>query len=129
MGNYNNSVIVKATPDEVYEVLMDSKKHEELTGGPAEITTELKGKSSYFGGNITGINKVLEPGKKIVQDWSIKPWQEMKLSTNLTITIEKVEEGTKVVFDHQGIPDENFEMISGGWEQNYIAKLPDYFSK
>ena len=70
MGKTINQLITfKASTHDVYEALMDSKKHAEFTKGPAEISTEVGGAFSVHGEYITGENLELEQDKKIVQKW------------------------------------------------------------
>lgn len=65
----SQSVTLKASPHDVYEALMDSKKHAKFTGGKASISREVGGKFSAFNGYAEGINLQLVPDKKIVQSW------------------------------------------------------------
>jgi hypothetical protein len=61
------TVTFKASPHEVYDILMDSKKHRSLSGEPAKISKKVGGKFTAWGSHLSGINLVLKPGKKIVQ--------------------------------------------------------------
>src|SRR5215472_8275576 len=60
------TVTFKASPHEVYDILMDSKKHQSLSGEPAKISKKVGGKFTVWGSHLSGINLVLKPGKKIV---------------------------------------------------------------
>ena len=44
----HQSVLLKATPHEVYEALLDSKKHTEFTHSPAVIRREVGAEFSAF---------------------------------------------------------------------------------
>ena len=70
------SVTFKASPHEVYEALMDSKKHSEITDSQANISRQTGGKFSVYGGDIGGVNLELVPGHKIVQSWRYSDWPE-----------------------------------------------------
>ena len=67
--NLNQAIIFKASPNQVYEALMDSKKHAKFTGDKAEISREVGGKISAYGGFIEGENLELVQDKKITQKW------------------------------------------------------------
>jgi len=58
-----------ASPEKIYDLIMDEKKHAEFTGSKATISTKLNGKFSVFDGYIHGHNIELVKGKKIVQAW------------------------------------------------------------
>jgi activator of HSP90 ATPase len=68
------SVRFSAAPQEVYALLMDSKKHQSLSGEKARISKKVGGTFSAWNGHITGFNLVLNPGKKIVQAWRATGW-------------------------------------------------------
>lgn len=62
-------VMIQATPEDVYEALMDSRRHAKLTGGGARISRKVGGRFSVFDGYAKGKNLKLVPGRKIVQTW------------------------------------------------------------
>ena len=68
------TVTFKASPHQVYNMLMNSKKHQSLSGEPAKISRKVGGKFTAWGSHISGINLVLKPGKKIVQAWRATGW-------------------------------------------------------
>ena len=61
------TVIFSASPQDVYEVLMDSQKHESLSGEKANISREVGGPFKAWGEHISGFNLVLLPGQRIVR--------------------------------------------------------------
>ena len=68
------TITFKASPHQVYNMLMNSKKHQSLSGEPAKISRKVGGKFTAWGSHISGINLVLKPGKKIVQAWRATGW-------------------------------------------------------
>ena len=77
----NHSMMVNSTPQELYEVLLDSKKHAQLIGSDATISPDVGGEFSVFGNAIMGHNVELLPGQKIVQKWRAGSWEEGHYST------------------------------------------------
>ena len=61
------SVTIKASPKEIYDALMDSKKHSKFTGGKANISNKVGGKFTAYDEYCFGTNLELVPNKKIVQ--------------------------------------------------------------
>jgi hypothetical protein len=49
------TVMFKASPRQVYDMLMDSKKHRSLSGQPAKISRKVGGKFTAWGSHISGI--------------------------------------------------------------------------
>ena len=106
-------VIFKANPHEVYELLMDSKKHAEFTGAEAKISRKVGGKFSAYDGYITGINLELIKNKKIVQAWTCTDWPKGHYS-KATFSLIKVKDGTKLTFTQSEVPESNYKEINQG---------------
>jgi uncharacterized protein YndB with AHSA1/START domain len=88
------TITFKASPQEVYDMLMNSKKHRSLSGEPAKISKKVGGKFTAWGSHLSGINLVLKPGKKIVQAWRATGWWPDHYSIAI-FDITKVRGGTR----------------------------------
>jgi len=126
--NLNQTVVFKASPNEVYEALMDSEKHAKFTGDKAEISRDVGGKVSAYGGFIEGENLELVQDKKIIQKWRGSDWPEGVYSKVIFI-LEKMPEGAKLVFTHESIPSQFFEDIKQGWEDFYWKPMKEFLEK
>ena len=122
------SVTIKASPHEVYEALMDARKHAKFTGGKATISREAGGKFSAFDGYAKGVNLELTPDKKIVQSWRAEDWPEGHFS-KATFTFIKVEGGTKLTFTQTDVPKDQYESISQGWKDYYWKPMKEMLEK
>src|SRR5260221_4912741 len=69
-------VVFKASATRVYEALLDAKQFSEFSNAPAEISRDLGGAFSCFGGIISGRNIELLPNRRIVQAWRVAMWPE-----------------------------------------------------
>jgi len=121
-------VVINADPSRVYEALMDSKRHSEFTGGPAEIENKVGGAMSCHGGFVTGVNIDLKKDQRIVQAWRGKDWAEGVYSV-ATFALEKEGNKTKLSFTQHGIPDDQVEHISKGWYSHYWEPLAKYLAQ
>ena len=127
----------KANRKRVYETLTDSSQFDKviqisgvmqamhLGGKPAEISREVGGAFTLFGGYVTGRHVELVPGQRIVQAWRAGSWDPGVYSI---AKFELVEQGsgTKIVFDHTGFPKGAAEHLASGWKEHYwepLAKL------
>lgn len=119
-------VAFKASPHEVYEALMDSRKHSQFTGAKANISQKINGKFTAYDGYITGINEKLVQDKKIVQKWRGSDWPEKHYST-ATFELEKSGKGTKLMFTQTNVPEEHYELINKGWKDHYWEKMKETF--
>ena len=117
----------KAKPLEVYEIIMDEKKHSEITGSDVKMSPKIKGKFTVFGGYCTGRNISLTEGKKIIQAWNFdeNEWPEDHFST-CTFVFEKTSTGTKLTFVQKGVPASKYEDIKNGWHQYYWTPMKQF---
>ncbi len=116
------SVTFKATPHQVYEALMDSRKHARFSGDTASISRKVGGKIMAYGDYITGTNMELVQDKKIVQAWHAADWPEGHES-RVTFSFKPTEGGTRLTFTHTGVPDDQCESIKQGWIENYWTPM------
>ncbi|MDO8443317.1 MAG: SRPBCC family protein [bacterium] len=122
------SVTFKASPHQVYEALMDSKKHAQFTGGKASISRQVGGKFSTYDGYAEGVNLELVPDEKIVQTWHASDWPEGNYS-RVTFSLKEVKGGTRLTFTQSGVPEEQYEDVSQGWRDYYWAPMKQMLEK
>ena len=122
------SVTFKASPGEVYETLMDSKKHGEFTGAPAKISREVGGKFSIYEGDIEGVNLELIPAQKITQSWRYSDWPAGHYS-KCTFGLSPVPGGTRLTFTQTGVPEDKYEDIRQGWHDYYWEPMKELLAK
>ena len=122
------SIVIKAEPHDVYELILDSKKHSKLTGAPAIIGRNIGEKFSIWDGEIEGINLELFPDQKITQSWRYSNWPENYFS-KVTFAFSKVPAGTNLIFTQTGVPEEHYVDIAQGWKDYYWKPMKKMFEK
>jgi activator of HSP90 ATPase len=122
------SVIIKATPREVYDALMDSRKHSRFTGARARMSRKMGGKFSAFGNYIRGMNLDLVSNKRIVQAWRGSDWPKGHYSV-ATFSLKRIRGGTRLTFTQIGVPDQQWKGISQGWRDYYWEPLKEMLEK
>lgn len=137
----HQEVPFKVSRERVYKALTDAKQFTKVVqlsaavqsgmvpaGKPVEVSPEVGGTFSAFGGHITGRHVELVPGERIVQAWRAASWGPGQYSI---ARFELVEQGsgTKVVFDHTGFPQGQAQHLAKGWKGNYWEPLEKYFTQ
>jgi activator of HSP90 ATPase len=124
----------KASRKRVYEALTDAKQFDkviQLSGvmqsmhlgdKPAEISREVGGAFTLFGGYITGRHVELVPNERIVQAWRTGGWAP-GLYSIAKFELAEQGSGTKIVFDHTGFPKGEAEVLASGWKAHYWEPL------
>jgi activator of HSP90 ATPase len=126
--------VFNANRKRVYEALTDAKQFDKviqlsgvmqsmhLPDKPAQISREVGGAFTLFGGYITGRHVELVPNERIVQAWRTGGWAPGVYSI---AKFEFVEQGagSKIVFDHTGFPKGEAEVLASGWKAHYWEPL------
>ena len=116
-----------AKPQEVYDALVDPRKHTEFTGAKATGQAKAGAKFTAWDGYITGKHLQLEPGKRLVQEWSTSEWPANAPPSQLEWTFLRKGDGTEVTMVHSGVPAEQAESYRQGWIDSYWEPLKQYF--
>lgn len=115
---------IKADPADVYNALTNEKMLEIWTGEAAVMPLEPNAEFSLWNGSITGINLEFEINKKIVQKWFFGEDDEDSI---VTIKVHPHKKGCSVELKHTNIPDEAYENISEGWDEDYFGAVNELF--
>jgi activator of HSP90 ATPase len=119
--------LIPATPKEVYDAYVDAEKQSEYTGSAATSDTRVGGEFTAWEGYITGKYLELEPGKKIVQEWTSSDFPEGAVPSRFEITLKEAKGGTELTMNHSGVPDEIADDIGQGWKDYYWEPMKKYF--
>jgi len=131
--------VFRASRKRIYDALLDARqfaKIVELSGAmqgtppgtkAAEISPEVGGAFTIFGGHIVGRQIELVPNQRIVQAWRVVDWKPGDYSI---AKFELTEQGaeTKIVFDHVGFPRGTAEHLASGWEEHYWGPLRKFLA-
>lgn len=116
------TVSFKSTPKRTYELLTSSKAFAEVTGAPADISTDEGGQFSCFGGQISGRHIELRPSERIVQAWRAGSW-EPGVYSMVRFDIGETETGSTVTLQQSANPKGSSEDLEGGWHKMYWEPL------
>lgn len=121
------TIAFRATPRQVYDIIMDSKKHQSLSGEKANVSKKVGGTFTAWGSHISGINLVLKPGEKIVQAWRATGWWPDHYSIAI-FDIKKVGRGSKLQFTQIGVPPNRYSGHYRGWIETYWTPMKEIFA-
>lgn len=124
MKNIKRYYTLHAEPKDIFNALTNKRMLEIWTGEHAEMELVPGGEFSLWDGSITGINIEIEENKKIVQQWFFDEDREASI---VTLKIHPHVKGTSVELLHTNIPDEAFDNISDGWDDDYFGALNELF--
>jgi activator of HSP90 ATPase len=128
----HQEVIFNASRKRVCEALSDTTQFDKvvqlseagrsIANRATQISPEVGGTFSIFGGYIVGRHIEMIPNERLVQAWREVSWPPGVYSI---VKFELAEQGaeTKLVFDHTGFPEGAAKHLTIGWKANYWEPL------
>ena len=114
------------TPEELFNIFLDSNKHSQILGGAAVKISKNEGDSfTCLNGNLTGKNLMIVPNRMIVQSWRGNVWAKEDLDSILILTFTSITNGAKIYMVHSNTPDQFTEL----WDKVYWQPLKAYLEK
>lgn len=123
MKDLKRYYILNASPKDVYNALTNRNMLEIWTGESAEMEAVAGTGFSLWGGSISGVNLEFEENKKIVQKWFF----DEEENSIVTMKLHPHKKGTSLELLHTNIPDDAYENISDGWDEDYFGALNELF--
>jgi activator of HSP90 ATPase len=132
--------VFKANPKRIYEALTNTGQFDKVTrlgaamqsgvalgNAPTNISSQVGGGFTIFGGHIVGRHIELAANERIVQAWRVVSWEAGLFSI---ARFELVEQGsgTRLIFDHTGFPKGQAEHLAVGWKGNYWEPLEKFLA-
>jgi activator of HSP90 ATPase len=132
--------VFKASRKRIYDALTDTKQFDQITklspemragmslgDKSTEISREVGGTFTVFGGHIVGRQLELMANERIVQAWRVVDWDPGVYSiAKFELLVQGT--GTKLVFDHTGFPKGQAEHLAAGWKGHYWQTLEEFLS-
>ena len=112
-----------ASPADIYNALTNPIMIEIWTGEKANFKAEPGTDFSMWDGAIVGKNVKFEMDKLIQQVWFFDDVESM-----VTIKLHADKKFTSVELKHENIPEEAFDNISAGWDEDYFGALEELFN-
>jgi activator of HSP90 ATPase len=117
-----------ASPKELFETFLDSKKHSAATGAPAKISRKVGGEFTAWHGQLWGRNLMIVPGRLIVQAWRSTNFKKSDLDSILVLEFTKDGNGGRVQMVHANVPEQDHKGVANGWPKYYWKPWKKYFA-
>lgn len=128
-GTIRQTVLIEASPIEVYQAYVDPKKHAAFTGQSAKGTAKAGGEFAAGDGYIIAKYLELERGKRILQEWRTTEWPEGYPPSVLELTLKAKGRKTELRMVHSKVPEEQLDYYAEGWKEFYWKPLKAYFAR
>ena len=91
----NQKVSFTASPEALFNIYLDSKKHGAAIDDTVTISRKVGGKFTAFGGMLCGRNLMIVLGRMVVQSWRSKSWKKKDLDSILVLLFSKAGQAEK----------------------------------
>ena len=119
-------VFKNTTPEMLYTIYMNAKKHSKATGGAAKISSKVGSSYSAWDGYISGKILHLIKEKMIVQSWRSSDFKANDLDSTLILWFEKKGKDAVINMVHANVPDHQYAGLKGGWDDFYWKPWKKY---
>lgn len=113
------SVEFPVSPERLYEIYTNSKKHSAATGGRATVSAKAGAKFRAFDGMLAGRNLMVIPKRMIVQAWRASHWKKTDPDSILVLRFSKTSRGGRIDLAHVGVPEYDHAGVTKGWPKYY----------
>jgi len=126
MKDYKKYYKINTETEILFSALTNAATIQLWTGEPA-IMEPIEGTEfSLWEDSIVGKNISIVPGKKLVQEWYFGEVEEPSI---VTIILHEDKNHTSVELRHTNIPDDIYDNIIQGWNENYFGALIDFYTE
>ncbi|HKJ41508.1 MAG TPA: SRPBCC domain-containing protein [Sunxiuqinia sp.] len=126
MKDFKKYFHLSADPKDVYNALTNKLMLEIWTGEDAVMEEEAGTEFSLWDGSICGKNLEFVKDHKLVQEWYFGERNEPSI---VTIKLFNDKGGTSMEVRHTNIPDEAYDNIVDGWQEDYFDALNQLFEE
>jgi uncharacterized protein YndB with AHSA1/START domain len=123
------SSFIPAPPMKVYVAWLSSEEHSEFTGSKAEVDAKVGGAFTAWDGYITGSNRELLEGRRIVQSWRTTEFPKDSPDSMLTVHFDPEGDGPPLPPVHAETPGGRGRQYHEGWIEFYVEPMKKYFGR
>jgi activator of HSP90 ATPase len=118
-----------ASPETLFGLYVNSKKHSAATGGTAEMSSVVGGSCQAYDGSLKGKTLGVVRNRVFVQTWRADDWGPDQADSVLTLFFEKRGKGGRLTMVHANIPEEHYVGIKAGWTKYYWTPWKRFLAK
>ncbi len=128
-GETKVSMLVHASPNEVYATWLDERKHSAMASARVLVQPWVGGRFGAWDGKMYGNIVTLDVGKAIRISWRTSDFPVDAKDMYVEFQFLPVAGGTKITVRHVGVPESAQESYKNGWKKAYLDPMKRFFGK
>lgn len=111
--------ILPAPAERLFEMYLDPAEHEAITGAPVEIGETPGSRFEAFGGMLQGTILAVVRPRLIVQGWRSAHFRETDPDSTLILAFSDEGDQGRIDLVHLDVPEHDFKGVTDGWPEHY----------
>ncbi|HZQ10656.1 MAG TPA: SRPBCC domain-containing protein [Anaerolineae bacterium] len=121
MLRIEQSYVINASPEQVWQALTDPEIMAQWSGQPAQYDARVGGNYRLWTDYVTGQVIECDPPNRLAQTWRPNDWTIENSVVSFTLT--PTDNGTQFDLLHENVQPEDYDGTSEGWNEFYIGAL------
>jgi activator of HSP90 ATPase len=115
------SVVLPATAEELFDMYLDPAAHGAFTGSEVRIGKEPGSEFRAFNGALWGTILSVARPRLIVQSWRSTGFDEGDADSTLILTFTPEGDQARIDLIHLDVPEQDYAGVTAGWPKFYWA--------
>lgn len=123
------SVVIRTSPNRVYEAWLDERQHTAFTGARASVAPWVGGRHTCLDGFAAGTLVRFDTGRSILMTWRASDFPAQAPDSTVEVLFEPIAGGVKLTVVHSGIPAGLGGKYKELWRDHYLDPLKKVLTK
>lgn len=126
------SVVLPAAAEELFEMYLDSATHAAFTGWPVEIGPQPGAAFRAFGGQLSGMILAVVRTRLIVQSWRSTKFRLVDGDSTLILQFSAESDDSnqgRIDLVHVDVPEHDYQDVVEGWQKYYWSPWKTYLEQ
>lgn len=123
------SVVLPAPAAKLFEMFVDPKGHEAITGKPVIISETPGSEFRAFDGALSGTMLTVIRHRLVVMSWRSVAFKPENPDSTLILTFTAEGSQGRIDLVHLDVPDHELQGVKDGWPKHYWNPWREYLSR
>lgn len=123
------TIVLPAPAEALFEMYLDAREHEAITGAPVTIGKTLGAEFRAFEGALSGTILAVVTPVLIVQSWRSTEFKPADPDSTLILSFKPEGDSGLISLIHIDVPEYDYDGVNEGWENYYWTPWREYLAR